>query len=59
MRAAISDRRLLFPRFPRIIEDDRARCRRRTGSEFVAGKLKLVGKGRGRPLDRFRRLQIT
>ena len=32
-------------------------ARRRTGGELVAGK--LVGKGRGRPLDRFRLLQIS
>jgi hypothetical protein len=32
-------------------------ARRRTGGELIAGK--LVGKGHGRPLDRFRLLQIT
>jgi hypothetical protein len=57
LHAAIPIGDFYFRAFPGLPSTTTRDARRRTGGELVAGN--LVEKSRGRPLDRFRLLQIT
>ena len=57
MRAAFPIGDLYFRAFLGLSRTTTSDARRRTGGELVAGN--ILVKSRGRPLDRFRLLQIT